>query len=76
MTKRFNEEIHEQKWYAYRRLVKGTMCHVAHYDRGRGTRMYICSCSKSIRISKEKYITTGRRIVRSNFQERSKWNIR
>jgi hypothetical protein len=52
------------------------MCHVAHYDRGRGTRMYICSCSKSIRISKEKYITTGRRIVRSNFQERSKWNIR
>lgn len=73
---RYRDQIHLSGYAAMDRRYGGvkSMYHIAHHDRGRGCRMYLCGCAKSIRVrSQDRYIYPGRCIKQTNFQRRSKY---
>lgn len=68
---RFQDKIHISQYYALDRLsTKNT--HVAHFDRGRSCKVYLCQCCREIRISKtEVLVSWAKRRKQTNFQRRS-----
>lgn len=76
---KYREKIHCNGFEGLYRKYNGakSMYHIAHFDRGRGQRMYLCGCGKSIRIG-EGYIhpRTTKGSKRTKFQDRSKYNIK
>lgn len=69
---RFKDRINIQGYEALSRRKYGWRHHIAHYNRGRGARIYLCGCGKSIKVGNE-FLRTGKLIKRTNFQRRSKY---
>jgi hypothetical protein len=79
--KSYRHQIHTAGYYGiYRRINRRhTKFHLAHWNRGRGVRLYICGCLGMIRTTNYGCIypkgpSFGSK--QSHFQFRSKYNLR